>query len=158
MAEGFAAGNKCDKISKKVEVKVEEKKKTGRKMGKKWWWILAAVVALIVAVVAIVLVNRQEPIPEGYFVSDDTKLVLALSPEVSGYETNPDYQPEETYVVYYYSGDKITNAKIFLGYGSDAAAETAYKNTSMEGKTWATSRRRNGKYIVYQVKIRNMID
>ncbi|MBQ6375421.1 hypothetical protein IJJ37_00590 [Candidatus Saccharibacteria bacterium] len=123
-----------------------------RERGKMLVGIATIVVMLIVVVVILAVVSRQEPISEGYFRSDDTKLVLSLTPEVSAFELNEEYEPEVTRIVYFYDGNKVTGAKIYFEYADEEAARKAYDNTSMEGKTWATSRRLNGRYIVYSVK------
>ena len=65
-----------------------------RERGKMLVGIATIVVMLIVVVVILAVVSRQEPISEGYFRSDDTKLVLSLTPEVSAFELNEEYEPE----------------------------------------------------------------
>lgn len=117
--------------------------------------VLAAIVAVlmvIVAVAIIIVVNHQDPIPDGFFSSDNTKLVLSLSPEVSSFETNREYAPKVTRIVYFHDGDKVTNAKIYFEYSDDEAAKEADAHITMDDKNWATGRRRNGRYIVFSVK------
>lgn len=114
--------------------------------------IVAAIVGTVLLAVIAIIVNRQEPIPDDYFQSDGTKLVLALTPEMSAFEENEEYEPEMTYLVYYYEGNEITNAKVYFEYADDAAARTADANISLNDKDWAAGRRRNGRYIVFSVK------
>ena len=110
-----------------------------------------AAVALVLVVVGLIFLNYQEPIPDDYFKSDGTKLVMSLSPEVSSYINNEEYEPLVTHVVYYYNGDKVNNAKIYFQYDNEEDAKEADKNLDLSGKTWATGRKVNGKYIVFTV-------
>lgn len=124
------------------------------------WWMkhktaigFIGVALMLVAVIAVIVVtNQAEPIPEGYFTSDDVKLVLALDKTEAAYEENVEYAPEMTYIVYDYSGEKITGARIYFEYADEAAAKEANAHITLSNKNWAASRRLNGKYIVFTVK------
>ncbi len=135
-----------------MKEKVKEPART-RKIDKKTIiGMVGALLAMAVVAVVIILANYQEPIPEDYFVADNTKLVLTLPPALSSFEANEDYQPEMTYVVYFYEGNKVTGAKVYFEYADEAAAREADKNISLGDKNWAIGRRRNGRYIVFSVK------
>lgn len=114
--------------------------------------VVTVLIVVIVVILAVVSATYQEPIPDGYFVSDDTKLVLSLPAEVSSFEENPDFEPMVTRIVYEYDDDKITGAKIYFEYENADLAKEADRNITMDQKDWATSRRVNGKYIVFGVK------
>lgn len=111
--------------------------------------IIAAVALFIVVLVAILASGSYyEPIDDDYFVSDDSKLVYTLSKKMSNFETSEN-EPELTYIVYYYAGDDIINARMFYSYDSEEEAGEANKNITMDDKDWATSRKLNGRYIIF---------
>ncbi|MBR6505524.1 hypothetical protein IKT18_01620 [Candidatus Saccharibacteria bacterium] len=111
--------------------------------------IIAAVALFIVVLVAILASGSYyEPIDDDYFVSDNNKMVLTLSKESSDFESR-EYESDVTYVVYYYNGDDITDVRIFYSYNNEDEAREANKNITMDGKAWATGRKLNGKYIIF---------
>ena len=116
--------------------------------------IVGVVVLLIAIVIGIVVGNQQEPIPDDYFASDETKLVLSMLADISSFEEDEEYEPNITHVVYYHDveSDEVSNVKVYFQYENEAAAEEADKHIRMDNKSWATGRRRNGKYIVFSVK------
>lgn len=129
-----------------------KKKSFKDEIKKRWKMILGMGVMLIALIVVIVaLSNRMEPIDNDYFVSDDSKLVMSLNRAMANYETS-DYEPEVTRIVYYLDGDKVSNVRVFFDYGSEAEAREANDNITMDGKNWATGRKLNGKYIIFDTK------
>ena len=111
--------------------------------------IVAVIMAAILMILAIVL-NLPQPISDDYFVSDGEKMVLKLDASQAAYQTG-EYEPETTYVVYYYDRDKITNARIYFKYDDDAAAREANEHISLDDKVWAYEKQLNGKYIVFNL-------
>lgn len=111
--------------------------------------IVAVVAAVIVTALAVIL-SLPRPISDDYFVNDDTKLVLKLDASQAAYQTG-EYEPGTTYVVYYYDGEKITNARIYFKYDSDAEAREANQHISLDDKVWAYEKQLNGKYIVFNL-------
>jgi hypothetical protein len=111
--------------------------------------IVAAVALIIVIIVAISASNSfYESIDDDYFVSDGSKLVLTLPKKTASFETS-EYEPDITHVVYYYSGDDITSARVFFAYNSEEEAREADKNIKSDDKDWMTGRKLNGKYIIF---------
>ncbi len=111
--------------------------------------IVAVAAAIVVTGLAVVL-SLPQPISDDYFVSDDVKLVSTLDASQAAYQTG-EYEPGTTYIVYYYSGDKITNARVYFKYGSDEEAREAYGHVSLDDKIWAYEKQLNGKYIVFSL-------
>lgn len=111
---------------------------------------VAIVAAVILIVVGIVMSQRVEPIPDGYFVSDDSKLVLTLGSDMVSL-TDADAEPGLTHLVYYYSGDDVTDAKIYFEYEDDASAKEANEKIKISETSWAKSKKLNGRYIVFQL-------
>lgn len=109
--------------------------------------ICAAVVVVIVVVVAIILATRggSAQLNDSYFVSDDTKYVLTLETENS----EEEYTPVKTHMAYFYSGDDVTDMKVYYEFTDEAAAKAAldYYKESMEGEDYKDIAL-NGKYIV----------
>lgn len=112
--------------------------------------VVAVIAAAVVAIVAIIM-NQPQEITADYFVNDDTKLVNKLDKDVAAYETS-EWEPETTYVVYYYSGNKITGVKIYFEYDNEEEAKLADENISMEDKSWALGKSRNGRYVVLNLR------
>lgn len=108
----------------------------------------AVVVAAVVAIVVGIVVSREPALDDSFFVSDETKLVMSLNDDIAALEEGP-YEPPVTHLVYYYDGDRVTNLKIYFAYDNEMEAETAFNNINMKGKDFATTKRRNGKYIIF---------
>ncbi|MBR2709188.1 hypothetical protein IKE98_02580 [Candidatus Saccharibacteria bacterium] len=93
---------------------------------------VAAIVAVIAIIIAVILINRASLDNGSFFVSDNTKLVIPLisGDRISADEDEP--MPDETYFVYYYQNNDITDLKVYQKYASEAKAKEAYnyyKNT-----------------------------
>lgn len=114
--------------------------------------ILVGAVALVVVIIVAVLASGAvyEPIDDSYFVSDGGKLVMSLTKEKSNYEMSK-YESDLTYVVYYYSGDKINNIRVFYEYKDEDEAREANEHIKMDDKDWAVGRKLNGRYIIFNV-------
>ncbi len=111
--------------------------------------IAVVVVTVIIAVVIGLNLNQTEQIPDNYFVSDNTKLVMSLDDETTAFQDG-EFEPSLTHIVYYYSGDKIENVKIFFVYGDEEEAKAAYDGIGDDYKEWAKNKKLNGKYIIFQ--------
>ncbi len=109
--------------------------------------MLVTLVALVVVVVLIVMSNRQEPISDDSFVTDDTKVVAGMDVELCEL-AGTEYEPESIYNVYYTDGDKVTGITVYYRYRNDDEARAAVDQ--LENKSWYKSKRQNGKYIVVE--------
>lgn len=126
-------------------------KRTKKRTGK--WKAVLAVVAVVVVIIAIVVVAGfawQEKYDDDYFVSDDEKLVIGMNDDIASLEDG-EYEPGVTYLVYYYNGDKIDSMKVFFAYDSKESAAVANENITMDEKGWATNKKLNSKFIVFDV-------
>lgn len=120
---------------------------------KELWKNLLSALAVATVIVAIALVagfSWRERYDEDYFVSDDTKLVIAMDSEIASFEDG-EFEPETTYVVYYYTGDTVRGMQVFYAYDSNEEAKLANENITVDGKDWAVSKSLNGKYIIFSV-------
>ena len=132
------------------------KKNTKKKKGQKKNLIIiivAAIVVVILAVVAIVVMNSKLNVPEeindDYFVSDNNKIVLSLDDKMASF-LDGEFEPDITHVVYYCSGDRINNVKVFFVYDDEEEASAAYEGMGDDYEKWASSKELNGKYIIFQ--------
>ncbi|MBR5046265.1 hypothetical protein IKX73_01390 [Candidatus Saccharibacteria bacterium] len=108
-------------------------------------------IAIVAAVVVlVVMLNRKESYDDDYFVSDDAKLVVAIDKELAAYDDS-DYEPDVTYILYYYTGDDVTGMKVFFRYDTEEEAKEADENITMDGKFWATDKYLNGRYVIFNV-------
>lgn len=110
----------------------------------------AIILATIAMIVLLIVLARQEHYDDDYFVSDDSKLVVAMDKSIAAFEDS-EYEPDITYILYYYSGDNITGMKVFYAYDSEDEAREADANVILKGKEWATSKNLSGKYLVFGV-------
>lgn len=85
--------------------------------------ICAAVAVVIIVVVAIILANHRG-LNDGFFSSDGTKYVLNLGSGDVSFEES-EYDPVKTHLVYFYSGDEITDLKAYYEYTDNSAAQAA---------------------------------
>lgn len=145
MGGDFTTGAKRGKIKERIS---EMKKKL--EQGKNIIITVAAVLVAVVAIVIGVVVSHEAEITDDYFVSDDTKLVMSLDRDIAAFEEGP-YEPQLTHLVYYYTGDEVTSMRIYFAYDTVAEAETADANLNMKDKDFATTKRRNGRYIIFDV-------
>lgn len=85
--------------------------------------IIAAVAVVAIAII-IFLIYRggSKPINDEYFVSDDSKYVLTA--EATGSEFTGALKQHD---VFFYSGEKITGAKVYYEFADNEAAKAAYE-------------------------------
>ena len=88
--------------------------------------ICGVVAAVVLIVVLAIVVMTNKCIDESFFVSDNTKYVLSLNTDdvVMDVDTE-EYAPEKTYIVYFYSGDEITDLKMYYKYADNETAKKA---------------------------------
>ncbi len=133
-----------------------KKKGAGKKQKQKNKNLIAIIVAIAAVVVAIVAalviglnLGLSDKINDEYFVSDGRKIVLSLNDEMSGF-IDGEFEPGITHLVYYYSGDKINDVKIFFVYDDEEEAELAYDSIGDTYEEWASSKEINGKYLIFK--------
>ena len=105
-------------------------------------------VAVVAIVVAVVFLTSNKPIDDSFFVSDDTKYVLTMNANVFSGQTG-EYMPEKIRMVYFYSGDKVTDLKMYYEYEDEEIAKKAadYLKTVDMGEEIADIAV-NGKYVI----------
>lgn len=127
----------------KPKVKVTGKEPSASKNTSKFVILGIAAATIIAVIIAIIVaVNASPTINDDYFVSDGSKYVLNIDGEGGDGAV-------AVHVVYYYSGDSITDVKSFYEFTDEETAKTAY-NELMESndKDDASAFSLNGKYIV----------
>lgn len=126
--------------------------KRAKKLNLKTFYNVLIFVALVAVVVVLIVMNNNNnkiEITDDYFVSDDSKYVSTMDKEITNYE-NSEYEPPISHMVYYISGDMVSDIKLFYEYDDEDDAKEAYDNISMDDKKWATGKTLNGKYIIFQ--------
>ena len=113
--------------------------------------ICSAVVAVVVIViVAVVFLSKggSKKIDDTFFVSDGSKYVLTLGSEYI--DTEEDFTPSKSHMVYYYSGEKVTGLEMYYEYADAATAKKAYDILSADADANAEFKevKLDGKYIV----------
>lgn len=110
--------------------------------------VCAAVVVVVIAVVVAIVIMGNKPLDESFFVSDDTKSVLTMDPSSLSQDTD-EYVPEKMRLVYFYSGEKVSDLKMYYGYESEEIAKKAadyLKSVNQDEGIKDVSV--NGKYVV----------
>ena len=73
-----------------------------------------------------------------------------MNKDVASFEEG-EYEPDLTHIVYYYSGDKINNVRIYFAYDSRSDAKYANKKIDMSDKPWAAKKRQLSRYVVFDL-------
>ena len=112
---------------------------------------IGVVVLLVVAIVAAVMANTGYN--DAYFVSDDTKYVLTIdnTEEAEAEEDADAIVPTKIHYVYYYSGDDITDVKLFAEFADADTAQRAYDELMNSGEDIESSYKSvetDGKYLI----------
>lgn len=117
-----------------------------KKKGKLKSIIFASVsVLVIIAAIVIIIISLNNNISDSYFVSDGSKLVLDLS---SLKNNGDEYAPENSYLVYNYSGNEITGFKAYYKYSTAEAAKKAYDFYFNDGDNNYKTVELKGNYVV----------
>ena len=102
-------------------------------------------VAVVVVVIVVVSINHH-PITDDYFVTDETKYVMTLTPETDEKKTPNSRGLVQTFYVYDRDGDTITGIKTYFEYVDEATAKTNYEKTKDQQEF--KNAELNGKYII----------
>lgn len=108
---------------------------------------IASILILSLFVIAMVIINNRPKYNDEYFVSDDSKIVLAMNAEAS----EDGKTPTTTYVVYYYSGDKITGIKQFYKFDEEAKAKEVYDELDVSNMNWIAEKSLDGHFIIFNL-------
>jgi hypothetical protein len=90
---------------------------------------------------------------DAYFVSDDTKYVIAVDDDAIESDEKTAFKPDKTYIVYNYSGDAITSMVTYMEFADNATAkqalayyQKAYADTDLN-ESGIANMYANGKYL-----------
>ena len=108
---------------------------------------IASILVLIVFVISMIVINNRPKYNDEYFVSDDSKIVLAMTAEAS----EDGKTPTTTYVVYYYSEDKITGIKQFYKFDEEAKAKEVFDELDVSGMDWIAEKSLEGHFIIFNL-------
>lgn len=111
--------------------------------------VCAVVVAVILlVVVAVLLFANNKKLDDNFFTNDGTKYVLTLdSNDMLGLDLG-EYAPEKTHLVYFYSGDKVTDLKYYYEYMDKATAKDAAVYLKEANPDFASYISVNDKYVI----------
>ena len=111
-------------------------------------WVFVALFLLIVISIAVILTlnNGSDPnTNESFFVSDESKYVIASELGDSGKDGNA----VSAYDIYYYSGETITGHKAYFEFINEEAAKEALPDYQSLQDNEIKSVEVNGRYIVF---------
>ena len=108
----------------------------------------AVIVVLFVVVIAtLVILNSAPRYNDDYFRSDGSKLVSQIEAVYyEGEDDTPD--PLVAYMVYYYSGEKITEVKAFYKFESEEVAKSVYEDAASKEISWVKEKSYSGEYLI----------
>lgn len=144
-------------MAKKVAMKDTEKdnKKEGNKKVEKridfktWISVGILAIALVFVIALIMNFSQNEKYDSSYFHDSDGKIVFTMDKDMAVLDESI-YEPNITHIVYYYSGNNVTNVKAFYEYATEREAEISFEHLGLG--TFADSKNLNGRFIVFQVK------
>ena len=111
----------------------------------------AIVVLLIVVTITLIMLNKEPVYNDDYFKSDNSKLVTYMGTTYyEGDEDDPD--PEAAYMVYYYTGTKITDVKIFYKFESDEIAKGVLEKVQNEHNDWIREKKTSRNYLIFSLR------
>jgi uncharacterized membrane protein YvbJ len=102
---------------------------------------VASVVFIGVIIWAFATFLNKPALDENFFVSNDNKSTISLTPEQSDPNTNKSHV--QTYIVYDFDGDNVSGLKTYFEYTDEEAAAIAFeenkdqpefKNSELDGK------------------------
>lgn len=128
-------------------------KKANNKSNNKNLIIGICIAVLVIAVIGIAIffaTRGTGQINDNYFVSDNTKYVLTMDGDAMGVSDDPNHAPVKTRQVYFYSGDKITGATLYLEFADESAAKSALEYFKQQDDS-TSGLSVNGKYIVAEM-------
>lgn len=106
--------------------------------------IVVFLVTFIVSMVIITVVADSNPVVEdNYFVSDETKTSITLTPNSDDTGSN---QLIETHIVYTYDGDRVSGLKTYFEYPNEDIAKNTLE--SIKGQPEFKDAVVQGRYIV----------
>ncbi len=108
---------------------------------------IVSILALLIFVIIMVVVNSRPKYNDEYFVSDDSKIVLAMHAEAS----EDGKTPTTTYMVYYYSEDKITGIKQFYKFDEEAKAKEVFDELDVSNMEWIAEKSLDGHFIIFNL-------
>ena len=114
--------------------------------------IFSVVIVALLIVVTVVLINMNGKVTynDDYFKSDDSKIVSTFVSDVEEFSAN-QIVPVKSYMVYYYSGNKINNVKVFYKFENFEQTEEANKYLDVGSLEWADAKEVNGEYLIIQM-------
>ena len=108
----------------------------------------AVIVVLLIVVVAVLVVMNNNPIyNDDYFKSDDKKIVLL----VDRGEFEEEDTPIKTYMIYYYSGEKIDAVKQFYQFKSNEISSRVKETINADEMEWVKEITVSGPYIIFNL-------
>ena len=110
--------------------------------------IVCVVALIVVAVVVVLLATRNKGIDDSFFVSDNTKYVATLGGDMLGVSDDEGDAPLKAHVVYFYSGDNVTDMKSYYEFADEDTARKFYEIVKSEDGESADSYELNGKYVI----------
>ena len=125
-------------------------KKRVRLINGKTIFSMIIVVLLVVVTVVLIKMNGKVSYTDDYFKTDDSKIVSTFVSDAEVFGES-QIEPVKTYMVYYYSGNKITNVKVFYKFENFEQTEEANKHLDVGSLEWADAKEVNGEYLIVQM-------
>ena len=108
---------------------------------------IGAIIVVIIAIIILVTSMQKTGLNDSFFISDGTKYVIPIEgDEIS--ITEGTIRPAKKYVVYYYQGDTITDAKEYYLYNSTADAKKMYQQLKENAPANYQAIAIDGKYVI----------
>ena len=110
--------------------------------------ICGVVAAVVLIIVLVVFFGRGgQELDESYFVSDGSKLVLTIESDPS-MSSGDEQEPINSHLVYSYSGETVTDLKVYYQYENPVKAKNAYDTLHASNNGQYKDVQLNGRYVV----------
>jgi len=111
---------------------------------------VVVVLLLIGVVIALIIINNEPTYNDNYFVSDGTKIVAQLDPIYYEGDGNTP-TPVAAYIVYYYSGETIIDAKTFYKFETAEDARIVYDDATNKDIDWVDDKKVSKEYVIFSM-------
>ena len=120
----------------------------GTNKGKLIGAIIGAVATIAIAIAAVFIIKSKVGIDDSYFVTDDKKIVISITPE------DNEFGALKLHQVYEYTGEDVNKIVFYYEFENESKAQSVFDGSKDEllSQTEFSNPRVTGKYIAINVE------
>jgi hypothetical protein len=108
---------------------------------------IVIVVLLVLVTSILIALNLRPKYNDDYFKTDGTKIVASITDNIDTAE-EMGASLEKAYMVYYYSGNTITEVRIFYKYENDEVAKAVFDKINVDDFEWTNKKSISDSYVI----------